>query len=287
VFRSKLVDFHVGPEGANFTVHAQPLARLSQPLNTLINGNMLEAKTGASVIDWKDTDEETFLRFCEFAYVQDYTPPRFGECSDNGDKPKQGDLETADLTGSGLVKLTKPTNPDNGYPAPLSNLLFRKQFEPVSNNSLHQDFTPVLFGHAQLYLLADKYDVPELEKLVLHKLNHTLKDSILYNEAHIANVMELVRFAYDNTPPSYQHEVTAISHSEANANTDGDKEKRVGSLRGLVAHYVVSKLDAVGESGAFLGLLRDGGDFVIDFWTMLRVRYGDARAAKQEAAYWS
>jgi hypothetical protein len=84
------------------------------------------------------------------------------------------------------------TKPKNRYPAPSSNLLFRKQFEPVSNNSLHQDFTPVLLGHAQLYLLADKYDVPELEKLVLHKLNHTLKESILYNEAHIASVVELV-----------------------------------------------------------------------------------------------
>ena len=112
MFRSKLVDFHVGPEGTNFTVHAQPLARLSQPLNTLINGNMLEAKTG--VIDWKDTDEETFLRFCEFAYVQDYTPPRFGECS-NRDKPKQGDLETADLTGSGLVSRKKGGKANGHY----------------------------------------------------------------------------------------------------------------------------------------------------------------------------
>ena len=132
--------------------------------------------------------------------------------------------------------------------------------------------------------------MPELEKLVLHKLYHTLKESNLYNEAHIASVVELVRFAYDNTPPSYQHEATAISYSEANANTSGDKEKRVDGLRQLVARYVVSKsskLDVVAESGALLGLLRDGGDFVIDFWIMLRVRYGDARAAKQEAAYWS
>jgi hypothetical protein len=59
----------------------------------------------------------------------------------------------------------------------------------------------------------------------------------------------------------------------------------VGGLRQLVARYVVSKLEVVAESGAFLGLLRDGGDFVTDFWTMLRVRY--SRAAKREAAYWS
>ena len=93
LFRSKFVNFQVGPEGTNFTVHAQPLARLSRALNTLINGDMVEAKTG--MIDWRDTDEETFLRFCEFAYVQDYTPPRFSECTENREEPKQ--VETAGL----------------------------------------------------------------------------------------------------------------------------------------------------------------------------------------------
>ena len=58
-------------------------------------------------------------------------------------------------------------------------------------------------------------------------------------------------------------------------------------LRKLVTSLVVSKLEMVAETRVFLDLLQDGGEFVKDFWTMLRVRYGNARAAKQEAAYWS
>jgi len=107
IFRSKFVNFHVGPERTNFTMHAQPFAGLSQVLNTLINGDMVEAKTG--VIDWKDVDEETFVRFCEFAYVQDYTPPRFSECSDDREEPKQ--VEPAEE-----IKTRDPGPGDIGVP---------------------------------------------------------------------------------------------------------------------------------------------------------------------------
>jgi len=97
VFRSGFVNFHIGPERTEFTVHAQPLARLSPALNTLIYGDMLEATTG--VIDWKDTDEETFIRFCEFAYVKNYTPPKSSECTYTSyrEEPKQAETPEPDL----------------------------------------------------------------------------------------------------------------------------------------------------------------------------------------------
>ncbi|KAJ5711780.1 hypothetical protein N7488_005936 [Penicillium malachiteum] len=54
-------------------VHSSPIAGLSQPLNTLINKKMLEAKTGR--VEWPDMDEDTFIRLYEFAYLRNYTPP--------------------------------------------------------------------------------------------------------------------------------------------------------------------------------------------------------------------
>jgi hypothetical protein len=302
LFRSKLVNFQVGPQGTNFTVHAESFGRLSGTLNTLINGDMVEAKTG--VIDWRDIDEETFLRFCEFAYIQDYTPPRY---SDNNEEPKQvekQDLEKNEnvkkkgqLTSKPLIfgqrpkewlnEVIKVHNPlsEGDYPVPSCILSFRRQFKPVPNTSPHRDLAPVLLGHARLYLLANKYDVQALENLVLHKLCLTLKESEMH-EAQITGVMELVRFAYDNTP-NYQYEASAISQSEANLdspvdsnfgsddnghgpNVINDKEKRVDSLRKLVTRIVVSKLDVIKESLAFLSLLHDKGEFVVDFWIMLR-----------------
>ena len=281
MFRSKadeLVNFTVGPKGTNFVVHAQPLARLSQALDTLING---DTKTG--VIDWKlDTDEETFLRFCEFAYVRDYTPPRFST-SDKG-KPRFSvkpvvnlprDFNTASPTcvSSNKQESTKLTF-NNYYPAPSSKEFFHNQFKPQTPENELEDFEPVLLGHARLYLLADKYDVPELQNLVLHKLYHTVEMSKLY-ENQIAGVLKLVSFVYDNTqsPPSSQQEVSALATSQRkkHANPMSDKDKlRAGGLRRLVVRIAVLKLDDIGKSKEFLGLFRDGGDFVEDFWIVLQ-----------------
>jgi hypothetical protein len=283
-------------------VHAEPLARLSRTLNTLINGNMVEAKTG--MVDWSDIDEETFLRFCEFAYVQDYTPPRYSD-SDNNEVEKEEDREKSKtfrksktfkkespsgfgdfpIRRCGLQELIKAHNPlsEDDYPVPSSILSFRRQFEPVPNTAPHRDIAPVLLGHARLYLLANKYNVQELENLVLHKLCHILKESELH-EAQIAGVMELVRFTYENTP-NYQHE-DDISKSQTNldkpvnsnfgSNDNGqgphvidDKKKRVDGLRKLVTRIVVSKLGVIQESHAFMNLLHDKGEFVMDFWTVL------------------
>ncbi|KAN0080910.1 hypothetical protein V8E54_004114 [Elaphomyces granulatus] len=292
LFRSKIVNFQVGPEGTNFTVHAQPLASLSQALNALINGDMVEARTG--VIDWRDMDEETFLRFCEFAYVQDYTPPRFSECTDNREVPKQVEKKKQKIN-SGWPGNTREDESkrsiksrlrnllsESDYPLPSSNQSFRQQFQPVSNTSPHQELAPVFLGHARLYVLADKYDVRELKNLVLHKFCNALKLFTLW-ESRIAEVVELVRFVYDNTPPSYQHEAGAASQSEANtdrpvnisggssSNGQGSnhKEKKWDGLRKLVTCLVVSKLEMVAETRVFLDLLHDGGEFVKDFWAVL------------------
>src|SRR5882762_1917173 len=108
---------------------------------------MIEAKTG--VIDWRDIDEETFLRFCEFAYVQDYTPPKFSECTDNREVPKQ--VETAGLKKKQKIYSGWPGDAredeskrsiksrlrnilsESDYPLPSSNQSFRRQFQTVSN----------------------------------------------------------------------------------------------------------------------------------------------------------
>lgn len=70
---SPLFTFQIGPEKKEFTVHSQPLAQLSDVLDKLMNGKLVEAKTKS--VDWSDVDEDSFVRLCEYAYLQDYTPP--------------------------------------------------------------------------------------------------------------------------------------------------------------------------------------------------------------------
>lgn len=44
----------------------------SAPLAVVINSLMREAAGGAAVLE--DIDKQTFVRLCEYAYIEDYTP---------------------------------------------------------------------------------------------------------------------------------------------------------------------------------------------------------------------
>jgi hypothetical protein len=69
-----LFTFQVGPDRKEVMVHSSALAELSPSLNTLINGEMVEARS--KCIDWADVDMDTFFRLCQFAYSGDYTTPQ-------------------------------------------------------------------------------------------------------------------------------------------------------------------------------------------------------------------
>ena len=75
VFTSKLFTFVIGPEKKAITLHAEAIAKQSPALHALINGNMKEADSGETTFD--DVSEETFIRFCQFAYSGDYETPVF------------------------------------------------------------------------------------------------------------------------------------------------------------------------------------------------------------------
>ncbi|TVY13941.1 hypothetical protein LARI1_G007588 [Lachnellula arida] len=75
VFRSKQFVFVVGENQAAFTVHAAVIAKQSKALDVLLNGSMGEASEGKATFE--DVEEDTFTRFCQFAYTGDYTAPDF------------------------------------------------------------------------------------------------------------------------------------------------------------------------------------------------------------------
>ncbi|KAM3067032.1 hypothetical protein ACMFMG_011813 [Clarireedia jacksonii] len=75
VFRSKQFVFVVGENQTPFTVHGAIIAKQSKALDVLINGSMGEASDGKAIFE--DMEEDTFIRFCQFAYTGDYTTPDF------------------------------------------------------------------------------------------------------------------------------------------------------------------------------------------------------------------
>ncbi|KAK6087793.1 hypothetical protein SCUP234_01432 [Seiridium cupressi] len=76
IAQSKPFRFIVGTHHREFFMHADLVASMSKVLNVTVNGScngaakFEEALTNVAV--WEDIDEDTFVRFCEFAYTGDY-----------------------------------------------------------------------------------------------------------------------------------------------------------------------------------------------------------------------
>jgi hypothetical protein len=125
-----------------------------------------------------------------------------------------------------------------------------KNFEPRSNSSPRQNFTPIFLAHARLYTFADMRLVQPLRALALHKLHKTLMDFQLYNQ-RVGDVLELAKYAYDHGP-------------------DRSSEGVIDDLRKLVVGYVACELDIIGKHKEFKQLIEEGGQFVGDFWEIVQ-----------------
>lgn len=65
--------FYIGKTKKPFLVHAAAIADHSPALSALVYGPMLEANTQSVTLN--DMAEADFIRFCQFVYAGDYTPP--------------------------------------------------------------------------------------------------------------------------------------------------------------------------------------------------------------------
>ncbi|EGE02933.1 hypothetical protein TEQG_01971 [Trichophyton equinum CBS 127.97] len=280
LIRSELFTFLIGPEKVPFVVNSEAIAKQSSVLHGLVNGNMLEAQSKTVV--WPDVDEDTFVRFCEFCYLDNYSPPSCGWDGNTVEKafPVKNDTQSEKLVHAleshsasptstppprtnrrGKKKGTLASRPkqslearsdlteDQEYLLPERCTQFTEQFEPFSNVADDQDFTPVFLGHARLYVIADKYCIEALKELVLFKLHTTLKGFTLFPK-RIGDLVKLIQFVYTED------------------NTRGGS-KQIDPLRKLVTRYMTTVLKDIAVNPAFLGLLLEGGEFVSDFWTVV------------------
>lgn len=114
------------------------------------------------------------------------------------------------------------------------------------NKSSVEDYSPVFLGHAQLYVFAEKWGIDALQTLVLHKLHATLYAYKPY-KARYSDVVELIKYTYQNTPT----------------------QKRMEGLRALVTKYVAQEQIQIVKSEPCLSLVEDEGSFTRDLLSMV------------------
>lgn len=313
VFRSKPFLFLIGEDQSEYHVQAGIIAQQSKALKALVSGTMSEASEGKATFE--DVTNDTFERFCQFAYTGDYTTPEFKTAvlppSDEASKrietkvvsmvlpvvePHESQLLEDTWGGLAVPKKSKKTSKKKGgfmdQSMAESELLqeeenngwgsfavtkkskqtaklqaLRQTFEAFSfntdrndrvadlcavrqNTCASEDYTPVFLSHAHLYVFADKWGITDLKQLALFKLHQTLRSFTLY-AARRPDIVELLRFAYDNTP---------------------DCVDDVDELRSLLMCYVGYELEGLNCCEEFVALVVEGGDITRDVFRVMMKR---------------
>jgi len=284
IVSSPVFTFFVGKQHKPMTIHTALVAEQSPVLRTLVSGSMEEAHSGRAT--WEDVDEDTFARFAQFVYTGDYSPAAHEECGLDTDAPSEPEHEVNEdpvITTDAIViideesyeppaveehswarwdspkrqtkiekRASKPKRPlrtkfhDRIYHVPASLAFMERRCEARANTSDCEDYTPVFLGHARLYAFAEKYDMEPLKAVVLNKLHKTLCLFTPY-KARRDDVLELLRFTYETTPP----------------------RPRIDPLRELITQYITYEAKHFISTENCLSLVEEGGQLARDLFAML------------------
>lgn len=276
-------------------VHSKAIAATSWHFHALVNNGMAQSQEGS--VEYPDMDPGDFARYVEYAYRYDYTVPQWAledkVSMDVSDEPVANESTTGPVAEEPPPPSPPPpwdledeSNDQWDYlPAIRTVSVFghsygakekkwkksvslRKRFNaeeyltsdepktksfadciPKENTEHEQDFTPVFLAHARLYTFACMRLIDPLKRLALHKLHQTLLKFKLYDR-RVGDVVELARYAYD--------------HGE-----DRKPNGTIENLRKLVVEYIACEVLIIGKHEAFVPLLQEGGEFVVDFWGII------------------
>lgn len=250
-------------------MHSLIIAKLSPALDALINGEWKEASDKR--VDWSEVKEGTFLRLCEFAYGKDYTLPApdlgelsFAKTAHTTTSGASNDDDKSSNSGSthSTFGVDDDMNWDKlGWPHfPSCDFFYLKRLERWGLANAHpnpdwdknmwgggtkRDFSTALIEQVEIYALADKWGVEQLCRLVVFR-TYGLLNMFTKGEVALEGTIEFVTFVYENTPPS------PTNH-----------------MRKLAARYLYEVAPSLSECESFHGLMKSGGDVVVDLWQMM------------------
>ncbi|KAH6959643.1 hypothetical protein BKA56DRAFT_600729 [Ilyonectria sp. MPI-CAGE-AT-0026] len=243
--------FLIGPDKKEYTIHSSLVAHQSGALNALVNGGMKEAREKCAI--WEEFDEETFLRFSQFAYTGNYDGAEPQKRKVEEQAPV---LETAEEPNniiasplpSPVFDLSNISLPSPVFDLSKKDLLWNKfsNLYPGSEvkvavhvNESDEDYTDVFISHAQMYVFADYHGIVVLQNLALRKLRQALMQYTL-DEKGSRDIIQLVNYCFSNT---------------------ADKEGQCDPLRTLVCTYTACKVEDLWKNDEFQELMDTLNEF--------------------------
>jgi len=293
VFGSKLFTFIVGEGKRAISLHTEVVAKLSPALNVLINGPMSEAEKGETTLD--DVLEDTFLRFCQFAYTGDYETPSF-EVTPIHESSDTGSVSTSSAAAVAELDEQRPGDPIEGGPSEddagrredfwgIINHNMKSKKERPKSPTLRQEFDKKVYSIELVdSTRLEAQTLCETRANQLEEEDYTpvfLGHAYLYAFAEkwgIESLKELTLHKIHLTLSEFTlYEarcgdiVELVNFVYSNDNTP-DLEDGLDALRALVIHYVMCELEILIEAPCFISMQEQQGLFSRDLLLMMRRR---------------
>ncbi|KJK76739.1 hypothetical protein H634G_07780 [Metarhizium anisopliae BRIP 53293] len=240
---SKPYRFIIGPQRRKFTIHSAIVARQSDYLDKLVNGDFKEGNE--KTVHWENVDEETFVCFWQYAYRGSYDIPG-EEPKTTQSVPEEGAEDGNEMESSGYAS----ENPDeavedwpheegrdeSAWPEDsLTNYAAEERpKEPSNRGQLWELFTTLrstggnevevepeqgnegcdvdagdLLCHARIYVFADCYGIFDLMDLSYNSIHRILCNLDLRTET-LADIIALVHYCYETPAPPDLKELVVL-----------------------------------------------------------------------------
>lgn len=274
-----------------FSLHTDIVAKQSKALDVLINGAMSEASVGSVILD--DVHEDTFERFCQFAYTGNYTTPEY-ECvavSPSIISEDSGELEARRAAGSAtltdavveaVVEAMETVEAVEVEPERPSTSKNKKLKKPSKARLLRQSLDDQRFNTDKIQ---NEYNSPcevrsnsRVEEdytpvflghaqlyVFAEKWGITSLKTLTLSKLHKTlatftlyarrrtDIVELLRFAYSN------------EHTP-------DRLDEVDELRSLIMLYVGTEIENMIHCSGFSDFIEEGGEFALDLVQIMMKR---------------
>jgi hypothetical protein len=281
VFSAGIFQFKLGQPPQSLHLHTALVAKHSPFLASLMTGPMREAREGTATIH--DVEVDSFTRFAEYIYGGDYSKvqPRvvgseLGEATQNHDisedapfevppppleDPPGPELFVEEFGGWGVSSKPKyrkiarkgssvqtPASlADYSVMRPMTEAFIVKvqdsDVEPAGDNGIQYDFAEVLLCHARVYSMADRFQIPKLKELAVHRIYTVLRHVEDTDHCYLGNLVSLLDYVYVHTM---------------------DLKSTKEPLRDLLAHYAALHFRELMEGADFKAYLAQNGEFTQD-----------------------
>lgn len=269
---------------------------LSEPLDSLMNNaHMQESQARTAVLE--DTDVETFVAFCEFAYAGDYSVPEKAVEEGIKEDEKAAEKKAANNVGSDEVQQVDLTLLAGPYE---EDALVVQEYSPERFGVFSGFGSPVERSYARKAKKKahEHHPVPVVEKDIIDLTDiwskfksldyagqvgtNTTGPSLLFHgkvyvfaQKYLVYQLksrclqrlhsDLFRYDLGSDNASQILDFLQFAYASTGRHESGGDEE----LRKLVIHFVACKVKLLGKNSSFLALLDDNGEIGSDLVRMI------------------